>query len=294
MNAIVTRALCKDYGPKRAVHDLELTVPRGSLFGFIGPNGAGKTTTIRLLMGMLRPSAGSAEVLGSSGWGAKPALHAAIGYLAGDLNLPRWLSCAAAAKMMSMAHGRDLSQSFAALAEQFELPSAVPVKAMSRGMRQKLGIILALAHDPELLILDEPTTALDPLTQALFGEVLRRRAADGATVFFSSHVLSEVAGLCDTVGIIRQGRLVALESIATLRGQAKRLVTLYWHDGMAPADIPPFLIMQHREPGRWSAFLDGSITQFLEWLPREALSDLAIGEPDLDSLFRGYYRERTS
>jgi ABC-2 type transport system ATP-binding protein len=177
------------------------------------------------------------------------------------------------------------------LAERFVLDLKVPVRKMSRGMRQKLGLILALAHRPRLLILDEPTASLDPLMQEQLMELLRARASEGHTVFFSSHSLSEVERLCDRVAIVREGRLVADQTLEELRTKAQRQVTIRWTAGAEPGrtDVPPFLQIDQRHDRLWQGSLTGTVPQLLGWVHGRQVEDLTIGHPDLDSLFRRYY-----
>ncbi len=179
------------------------------------------------------------------------------------------------------------------LLQQFELDQRRNTQArdLSRGMRQKLGIIMALAHDPELLILDEPTTALDPLIQGQLMNILRSRAGNGVTVFFSSHVLGEVSELCDRVGIIRGGCLVADEPLALLRRQARRQLVLSWKE--EPQQVPDFLTVQERGDLCWRCSMDGPAEPLLAWLRDKPVTDMTLGEPDLDHLFRTYYQEDT-
>jgi ABC-2 type transport system ATP-binding protein len=177
------------------------------------------------------------------------------------------------------------------LAERFSLDLTVPARHMSRGMRQKLGLILALAHRPRLLILDEPTTSLDPLMQdELLGE-LRDLARQGHTVFFSSHTLSDVERLCDRVAIVREGQIVADQTLEALRNQARRQVTIRWAAGADPAkiDAPSFIAIEERSDRMWQGTLAGPVPQLLGWISGRPVDDLAIGHPDLDSLFRRYY-----
>jgi ABC-2 type transport system ATP-binding protein len=180
-----------------------------------------------------------------------------------------------------------------ALAERFVLDLDVPVRKMSRGMRQKLGLILALAHRPRLLILDEPTASLDPLMRDQLIEHLRQLASAGHTVFFSSHTLSEVERLCDRVAILREGRLVADEVLDELRATARREVAIRWASGAEDrkVDVPPFLQISERQAHLWRGSLTGPVPQLLAWIHGRPIDDLTIGHPDLDSLFRRYYEQ---
>ncbi|MDA7980328.1 MAG: ABC transporter ATP-binding protein [Pirellulales bacterium] len=293
MPVIETSNLTKFYGRRVGVSALSLAIPAGQLFGFLGPNGAGKTTTIRLLLGLLRANTGQARVLGLDCWSASHRVKAEIGYVPGDLRLYPWMTLRRSLWLVSRVRGRDLTTSGANLAKLFDLEPDVPVRKMSRGMKQKLGLILAMAHNPKLLILDEPTTALDPLVQYELYQELRRRAATGVTVFFSSHTLSEVESLCDRVVIIRQGVLAADATLAELRAQAPREVVIQWPDQQTclQQPVPACLEISAREGSSWKASLTGRPQELLTWSHNRALEDITIGAPDLETLFRSFYQQ---
>ncbi|MEM7201573.1 MAG: ABC transporter ATP-binding protein [Planctomycetota bacterium] len=289
-DAIVTEGLTKAYGAKVALAPLDLRVAEGSVYGFLGPNGAGKTTTIRLLLGFMRADRGRAEIFGVDCWRAGPQAKYEVGYVPGDLRLHSWMNSVDALAVFGRARGRDMREPGLGLAERWELDPRVRVRNMSRGMRQKLGLILALAAEPRLLVLDEPTTGLDPITQDRLTTELLQRAARGATVFFSSHVLSEVEDLCERVAILRQGHLVAEEGLEALRRRAGRAVMILWA-GQPPDACPPFLAELDARGAEWRASLRGPVGALLEWLRGRDVADLEIGRPDLDRVFRSYYRE---
>src|SRR4051794_40079147 len=248
MAAIETRALTKDYGARLgarietagrwaapALVDLDIAVEAGEIFGFLGPNGAGKSTTIRLLLGFLHPTSGSASVLGRDIERDSVEIRRRVGYLPGGIAFWDELSGERLLDELSALSGRPPVRR-ADLLERLELDAPTlrrPVRTYSRGMRQKLGIIQALQHDPELAILDEPSEGLDPLMQRAFYGILEQLKRDGRTVFFSSHVLSEVERVCDRVAIIRNGRLAVIEEIAALRARRSRNVTVQF-DGSPP------------------------------------------------------------
>jgi ABC-2 type transport system ATP-binding protein len=294
MSLIEIQSLSRSYGTRRGVENVHLSVPEGTLFGFLGPNGAGKTTTIRVLVGLLRPTSGSARVFGLDCWRESAAIKREIGYVPGDLRLHGWLDGHAALAIWGRVRGRDLAVHGRELAERFGLDLATKVRSMSRGMRQKLGLILALAHRPRLLVLDEPTTTLDPLMQVTVQAILREMAAAGHTIFFSSHMLAEVEQLCQRVAIIRDGRLVADESLAELRRRAGHQVTIRWRDAQAAALAPPAgLELEPRQGPVWNGLFTGPLDELVAWLAGRPFDDLAIGHPDLDALFHHYYaRER--
>ena len=215
--AIRTTGLTKDYGSHRGLFELELQVAPQEVFGYLGPNGAGKTTTIRLLMGMIRPTAGSAYIFGLDCIRESVEVKRRVGYLPGDV--PQFGSLRGSevvAYLGGMRGGVDRGN-VRRLAERFELDLSRRFREYSSGNRQKLAILLAFMHRPELLILDEPTSGLDPLNQQEFYSLLREARDDGATVFLSSHVLSEVQRICDRVGIIRSGSLVRVAPLDELR-----------------------------------------------------------------------------
>ena len=225
-------------------------------------------------------------------WRGSKAIKAEIGYLPGDLHLPGWMNGATALSIFGAVRGRDLDVSGRKLAERFDLDLRVKVREMSRGMRQKLGLILALAHKPRLLVLDVATAALDPLMQAALHELLRQLAASGHTIFFSSHSLSEVEQLCERVAIVRNGQIVADESLEVLRNRAGHDVTIRWkpgaHAGFQP---PPFLKLTQKDGAVREGVLDGPVQPLVDFLAGKQVEDLTIGRPDLESLFRRFYEQ---
>ncbi len=293
MSVIVTEQLTRRYGLRRGIEGVDLKVPEGVLFGFLGPNGSGKTTTIRVLMGFLRPTTGTARIHGLDCWKESHRIKNEVGYLPGDLRLYPGASGNDLLRIFGAIRGRDLRAAGAELAERFILDLSVSVRKMSRGMRQKLGLILALAHRPRLLILDEPTASLDPLMQVILIRHLRELAAAGHTVFFSSHSLSEVERLCDRVAIVRDGRLVADETLAGMREKARRSITIEWQRGVdsSAISVPKFLEIHERDDRTWSGSLHGTAGELIGWLHAKPVADLILGRPDLDSLFRRYYEQ---
>lgn len=288
MSVIEIESLSRSYGRRRGIESISFSVPQGTVFGFLGPNGAGKTTAIRVLVGLLRPSAGSARIRGLDCWRDSRAIKADLGYMPGDVRLQPWLDGAQALAIWGQIRRRPLTAYGRELAEMFDLDLSVKVRNMSRGMRQKLGLILALAHRPQLLILDEPTVTLDPLMQAAVQKLLREMAVQGHTILFSSHTLGEVDQLCDRVAMIRQGRIVANESLATLRRRAGHRVTIRWADAAAVTP-PPFLTLDSQGGAVWTGMLSGPVEPLVRWLAERSIEDLAIGPPDLETLFRGFY-----
>ena len=294
MKIITAERLSKRYGRRIGIEAVDLAILEGEIFGFLGPNGAGKSTTIRLLLGFLRPSAGRAGIFGLDCWRHSHRIKREVGYLPGDLRLYPWMTVRNAVNIFGQIRGLDLSAAGADLAERFRLELNLPVRKMSRGMRQKLGLILALAHRPRLLVLDEPTSGLDPLMQQELADCLRELASRGHTVFFSSHTLSEVEQLCDRVAIVRDGRIVADETLQALRSRARRAVTLSFANTEVASQVaaPDFLTVQNRSSGQWECELVGSTQALVHWAAEQSLEDISIGQPDLESLFRKYYKTR--
>ncbi|MFG0327615.1 MAG: ABC transporter ATP-binding protein [Phycisphaerales bacterium JB037] len=293
MSVIELTNLTRRYGRFTAVAELSLAVRAGSLFGFLGPNGAGKTTTIQVLMGLLRASAGGAYINGRDAWRDSTRLKREVGFLPGDFRFYPYATGHEALRLVGRLRRQDLTGAGQTLAERYDLDLSVRSGKMSRGMRQKLGIILALAHRPKLLILDEPTAGLDPLMQqALLGH-LRELAATGVTVFFSSHTLSEVEQLCSEIAILRKGRLVVCEALEKLRERAERQVTITWRDAAQAGSVepPPMLAVDERIGVLWRGRLTGPSPELLRWLSQQQPLDVTIGEPRLDALFQRFYRE---
>ena len=236
-NAIETHGLTKYYGKSRGVVGLALEVPQGVVFGFLGPNGAGKTTTIRLLLNLLQPTSGSATVLGMDVGSQSLEVRRACGVVSSDSAFYESLSGRAHLALMQSHHNGAVPPRRYALAERLGLDLDRPVKAYSHGTKQKLAIVQALAHNPQLLILDEPTSGLDPLVQQEFFKLLLEERDRGVTVFFSSHVLSEVDRLCDRVGIIREGVLVATLDVDELHRQQVRRMEVTLSRDASPEDF---------------------------------------------------------
>lgn len=313
MSVVVAKNLSRTYGSRRGISDVNLTINAGEIFGFLGPNGAGKSTTIRVLMGLLRASSGTARIFGADCWSDGSTIRKDVGYVAGDVRLYSWLTTRRGLSMISKIHGRDLLPNGLKLAERFRLEPDLVVRKMSRGNRQKVALVLALAHAPRLVILDEPTSGLDPLMQDTLMMCLRELASEGRTVMFSSHTLSEVETLCDRIAIVRDGQIVEDSKLIDLKVQAPRqiMITLQeqqraseiqWPDGVevkyepssSPEQssstialmVPPSL--RHR-----TCILEllGTSVPFMEWAAGQQFADVVIGSPALEVLFRRYYQE---
>ncbi|MBX3396066.1 MAG: ABC transporter ATP-binding protein [Phycisphaerae bacterium] len=286
--------MTKRYGAHRALDELALRVTAGSMFGFLGPNGAGKTTSLRILVGLLRASSGKARVFGLDAWRASTKICERVGYLPGDVRFPQHMTGAAFLNFCNAMRGGHCTAEIERLRGRFELNLNRRIREYSRGMKQKLGLIQAMMHGPELLILDEPTTGLDPLMQQALYDELRAVTSQGRTVLFSSHTLSEVEELCDRVAIIRSGRLIEDSTIDMLKARALRHVELRLKAGGKSADLvaPPgglgkLVWRNGSATGTWQ----GEIQPLLSWLSAIGVADVTIGAPDLEDLFAAYYRD---
>jgi ABC-2 type transport system ATP-binding protein len=295
MAVIETRGLTKRYGrePTPALADLDLRVEPGEIFGFLGPNGAGKSTTIRLLLGFLHPTAGGATVLDNDIEAGSVEIRRRTGYLPGGIAFWDGLTGERLLDELAAMSGKPPVRR-ADLAERLELPVATirrPIRDYSRGMRQKLGIIQALQHDPELAILDEPSEGLDPLMQRAFYEILEDLRAEGRTIFFSSHILSEVERICDRVAIVRHGRLVALEDVGSLLARRKRNVELRF-EGDAPVLDRLEGVSEVRIVGdRLTCLLEGDVEPFIRAIAESRVRDMTIEPARLEDAFLEYYAD---
>lgn len=292
MAALTTAGLEKLYGAYRALDGVDLEVPDGSLYGFLGPNGAGKTTTLRIAVGLLHADGGAIRVLGADPWRDGRSVRGDIGFLPTDPGLPGRMRGLQALEYFARLDGCAPTQRQAAC-DALRLSGADldrPIRTYSRGMRQKLAIVQAVQHDPCLLILDEPTEGLDPLVQDGFFGFLRDRRAAGTTVFFSSHILSEVEALCDRVAIIRAGRIVDEGRIDDLRGRRPRRVTVLLANPDAAVAIPGATQLE-RHDGTVTLDYHGEAAALVAALATLPIRDVRIEEPGLDEIFLSYYHE---
>jgi len=297
MTAVIrAEGLTKFYGESRGVVDLGFDVEAGEVFGFLGPNGAGKTTTIRLMLDLIRPSVGRLEIFGLDVRKQSVAVRSRTGYLPGDLHLYERLTPREYLRYIAALRGLDGLGEGEALAERFELELERPIKALSKGNRQKVGLVQAFLHRPDLLLLDEPTAGLDPLVQQTFNELLREVVAEGRTVFLSSHILSEVQRLADRVAIIREGSLELLEAVETLRARAFVRVEATFSEPPpqeAFANLPGVRELERHGPVVLLA-LEGSADPLIKALARYEVLALDSHEADLEDFFLALYRKGAS
>jgi ABC-2 type transport system ATP-binding protein len=288
---IQTEKLTKSYGPFRGIVDVDLAVNQGEIFGFLGPNGAGKTTTIRILLDLIRPSSGHASVFGIETTADPVAIHRRLGYLPGEWNLYDRLTGAETITYFANLRGGVDRPYVDQLVQRLDLDPSRRFREYSRGDKQKVGLICALQHRPELLILDEPTSGLDPLVQQTFNELLFEAKADGRTVFLSSHIISEVERTCDRVAIIREGRIVRLDTVEGVRNLAAHEVELRF---AAPVAGAPFVaidgVRNLVEEGRTLRMLvTGPIAPVVRLAGQYDLVDFVSREPSLEEVFLSEY-----
>ena len=288
MNAMETRALTKYYGKARGVIGLDLSVGEGEFFGFIGPNGAGKSTTIRCLLGLIRPTSGEASVLGHSIAGDRRALLRQVGYLPSEAMFYPGMRVREVIRYSAQLRGQDCAKEAAALCERLQVQTDKRVEELSLGNRKKVAIVCAMQHRPRLYVLDEPTSGLDPLMQREFFALLRERHAQGATVFLSSHVLSEIQRHCTRAAIIREGRIIACDQVEALAQTGARRVTLH-----GVCDVPGLAGMKDvQASAEGVSFLySGEMNALIRALSRLDVRDMTVAEPELEEVFMHYYEE---
>jgi ABC-2 type transport system ATP-binding protein len=287
--AIRTEVLSKRYGDVDALKDLDLQVLPGEVVGYLGPNGAGKTTTIRLLLGLIRPSAGRAEIFGFDAQRQPVEAHRRLAYVAGEASLWPSLTGAETLHLLARVQGRLDAAYRDELIARFDLDPSKKVRAYSKGNRQKLILIAALMARPDLLVLDEPTSGLDPLMEQAFRHCIHEAKERGQTVFLSSHILSEVEALCDRVGILRAGRLVEMGTLAEMRHLSSLTVEATF-DGTAPdlSRVPGVTAIQVE--GRVvRCQVRGTVEPLLKVLAAAGVHELLSREPSLEELFLAHY-----
>ena len=292
MTAVIhTEQLTKSYGPHRGITEVDLDVEEGEIFGFLGPNGAGKTTTMRVLLDLIRPTSGRAEVFGIETTADPVAIHRRLGYLPGEFDLYDRLTGADTIAYFANLRGGVDAGYVAELIERLDLDPSRRFKEYSKGNKQKVGLVVALQHRPDMLILDEPTAGLDPLVQRTFFDIVREARSDGRTVFLSSHIIDEVDRTCDRVAIIREGRLVQVDSIEAIRRLAFHHVELTFGapvasgifssiDGVSDVEVDGHVVRMR---------VAGPIGAVLAAAAPHGIIDVVSREPNLEDVFLAQY-----
>ena len=288
MSVINTDKLTKRYGKYRGITELDLRVEEGEFFGFIGPNGAGKSTTIRTLLGLIKPTSGSTQIFGKDIVTGHREILADIGYMPSEANFYSSMTADEIIKLSARLRKKDCTAEASRLCDRLGVDRKKKVEELSLGNRKKISVVCALQHKPRLCILDEPTSGLDPLMQKEFFDILKERNSEGSTIMLSSHILSEIQKNCTRAAIIKEGRLIALDSVENLSKTAAKRVTLH-----GVTAIPEELeTADANVTGNSVSFLyNGDIKKLLSVLGTLPLTDMTMTEPDLDEIFMHYYQK---
>ena len=285
--------LSKFYGKSRGIENVNLEIGRGEVFGFIGPNGAGKSTTIRILMNLIFPTGGSARIMGMDVVRQTKEIKQKVGYIPSDANAYSYMVVEEFLNYFARFYDvPDAGSRITELSNLFEVDLKRKISDLSTGNKKKVSIIQSLVHRPELLIMDEPTSGLDPLMQSLFFDLLRKENQKGMTIFFSSHILGEVQMFCRRVAIIKEGKIIQLEDIDTLRKKQLKKVTIEFIDMVDPADLSfPGVINLITGPGDKLSFMfSGDINELVSFLSMKMINNLMVEEPSLDEIFMHFYQ----
>ena len=290
--AIAIEGVTKAFAPGRGLFDVGFEVAEGEIFGFLGPNGAGKTTLIRVLLAYLRPTSGRAQVLGHDCWGDPVAVRRRIGYVPAEFRLDDDGSAASLLRHLARFRAPGAYQRAMALAERLELPLEGRIRTFSKGMKQKGALIQALMHEPDLLILDEPTEGLDPLMRRTFHDALREAARAGRTVFFSSHQLDEVDRLCDRAAVIGKGRILAVETVAGLRARQTRVLRVEFSQPVdaAALALPEATLWRQETPSRALFNVTGAAGPLAAALAALPVADFVLEAAPLEEAFLEFYK----
>lgn len=283
---IQIKNLTKYYGKSRGIIDLNLEVKEGECFGYIGPNGAGKSTTIRTLLGLIEASSGEATIMGMDVWKDKTKILKDVGYLASEAVFYPGMKVKDVLKLSADLRKTDCSKECKKLCERLQLDVDRKVDELSFGNRKKVAIVAALQHNPKLLILDEPTSGLDPLMQKEFFEIIRETNQNGATVFLSSHILSEIQKNCTRAAIIREGKIIACDSVDALSKTNAKRVTI---QGLKSEKLPADIWDVKNGDDVVNFLYGGDMKALMKWLVAEEFTDLTIAEPELEEIFLHYY-----
>jgi len=292
MHVIEVNNLTKTYGSARGITDLSFQVEQGEIFGFIGPNGAGKSTTIRTLLGLIYPTSGSAKIFGKDCIQDGPAIKKEIGYLPSEVFYYDNMKVKDLLQYSASFYKKDCRKRIAELAAIMDLDLNKKIDDLSLGNKKKVGIVQGLLHEPKLIILDEPTSGLDPLMQQRFFELLEAENKRGATILFSSHILSEVQRLCDRVAIIKEGKLIQLEKISTLKENNYKRFKLETKEPVSSNDFQMSGVNELKVEGTTVSFLyRGNINAMMSKIAAVDLANILVEEPDLEEIFMHYYEK---
>lgn len=290
MNVIEINQLTKNYGKARGISDVSFNVEEGEVFGFIGPNGAGKSTTIRTLLGLIFPTSGNATIFGKDCIKEGPEIRKEVGYLPSEVFYYDKMKVIDLLKYSASFYKKDCTKRMKELSSMMELDLNRRIEDLSYGNKKKVGIVQGLLHEPKLIILDEPTSGLDPLMQQKFFDIIKEENQKGATIFFSSHILTEVQELCNRVAIIKEGKIVKVEEIKNLREDNYKKITLRGHDILVTKyNFEGITNIKLIEDGV-HFFYKGDINQMTKAISADNLKDVLIEEPTLEEIFMHYYK----
>ncbi|MBN1359812.1 MAG: ABC transporter ATP-binding protein [Sedimentisphaerales bacterium] len=298
MATLEVRSLTKWYGSVRGIEDVTFAIERGEIFGYLGPNGSGKTTTIRCIMGLLSPTHGEARVLGRRVVPGRATEHARIGYLPGEFHVWPLPRARRSLRVLAALGGGDHAKTRRLeLAERLGLDLRRRVCGLSKGNRQKVGVLYAFQHKPDVLILDEPTSGLDPLMRQVVLDLIREAAEAGATVLLSSHDLSEVAAVCGRAGIVREGRLVEVAPISQIVQRGEHRLKVWFADVRLKPSVPvealPAVRVIEQEPGVLHLAYRGQVDPVLKWISQFAVDRMTTPQTSLQEAFIQYYRQQS-
>lgn len=293
MNAIELNQLTKRYGKSRGIDDVTFQVAQGEIFGFIGPNGAGKSTTIRTLLNFLYPTNGTAKILGKDVVKEAKDIRQHIGYLPSEVHYYDDMKVSELFRFSAGFYPGNSTKYAQELAQRLQLDTSRKIEDLSFGNKKKVGIIQALMHEPQVLILDEPTAGLDPLMQSIFFDLLKELQQKGTTIFFSSHYLSEVQKLCNRVAIIKEGRLIKIESMEDLHAKQFKKVHLHFQNKWEQKVHLEGVLQEHLTDNSYDFIYNGHTRDLLQQLVQIPFDDVTIEEPSLEEIFMHYYEKET-
>ena len=290
MNIIRTHNLTKNYGKNRGILDVGIEVPQGSIYGFIGPNGAGKSTTIRILLSFVKPSTGSAEIFGMDCMKNGREIRKNIGYIPAEVNFYDDMTVSGLLKYAGRLYGRFSTKTVDRLCDIFEIEKGKKIRALSTGNKKKLAIVQAFMHEPKLLIMDEPTSGLDPIMKSNFFELLREQKRNGTTIFFSSHVLSEVQRICDMVAIIKEGSILKVANVDEISETKFKKVRILFSNvkeaSMFSSEFAHDIVINGNMA---TALYEGDVKDIMKELLKYNPENVWMEEPDLEEIFLNYY-----
>lgn len=287
---ITMKNVTKTFPNGKGLFNISLSVNEGEVFGYLGPNGAGKSTTIRQLMGFIRQDEGSSNIFGKDCWSEAAEIKRYVGYLPGEISILEGMNGLSFLKLLQGMGGYEDHRRRDKLIERFQLDASIPIRKMSKGMKQKVGIVVAFMHDPQVLILDEPTSGLDPLMQQVFVDLILEEKQKGKTIFMSSHIFSEIERTCDRVAIIKEGRLVTIEDVHALQGMKKQIIDATLSSVEEALSLQKTGLQFESVKGKnVSIVVQGNYKEVLQILSQYNVAALQTRALDLEQLFMHYY-----